>query len=380
MMTITMPNCKPNNKKFGSGPVAKRPGWQHPKTELLSRSHRGHDVLQVLKEIISLTKDLLNIPDDYFVAIVGGSSTGAMESLLWSLLGKNHTQIIRNCHFSNLWRRDAQDELKVQCEIIDLDQNKKCEANKLNPECDLIFCMSSTTSGTSGLNLSDIPDNRTGLSICDAASAVFCMDLDWQKLDATAFSWQKGIGSEAGFGTIVLSPAAINRLKTYKPTWGVPRLYRLADNYTVNFDIFAGLTINTPSILCLLEHLENLKWAKDIGGMTTLKRRVDDNYKILSKWIINQNNFRFAIDNPDVRTKHIVCLILNNQKLSIENQWTSYKKIVSLIEGNDIAYDFLGHPMATPNLRFWLGPTIESPDIEALLPWLDWSYQNLCQI
>jgi phosphoserine aminotransferase len=249
----------------------------------------------------------------------------------------------------------------------------------VNFDRDVVFCISSTTSGVSFRDLNWIPDNRKGLTVCDAASAVFTMDFDWTKLDAVAFSWQKGVGGEAGQGSIVLSPRAISRLESYEPDRPIPRIFRLAKAKKVNFGLFNGYTINTPSMISLEDFHDNLIWAANQGGLEALVRRVEQNYNVLKEWIDGQKKFRFLVDEKH-RAHHIVCLDITcdaYQSMSDEDRWNCLKKIVAICEKEGAGLDFLGHILTSPHLRIWAGPTIDSQDLKKLLPWIEFAYDKV---
>jgi phosphoserine aminotransferase len=302
-----------------------------------------------------------------------------METLLWSLVGERGVDILASCVFSNHWAHDIVDELRIpDVNIIREDFSKVSEVSLVNFERDVIFCLSSTTSGSMFRDLDWIPDNRTGLTICDAASAVFTVDFDWTKLDAIAFSWQKGLGGEAGFGSIALSPRAIRRLELYKPDRPIPRIFKIANNKKVNFDLFNGYVINSPSMICLEDFYDSLTWADTLGGIKALTQKVEQNYDVVKKWLSHQNIFRFFVDEKH-RTHHIVCLDImaeTYQSLPRGNKWDFLKKIVAICEAENVGFDFLGHTLAEPNLRIWAGPTIDSQDLEKFLPWLEVAYHR----
>lgn len=371
---------KPKNANFSSGPCAKRSNWQPPLCALSGRSHRSSEGLAEIQEIIRLQKKVLSIPDNYFVGIVSASSSGAMEMLLWSLLGANGVDVIAHCIFSNHWANDIINELQLKdVRLFKANFPKMADVREVDFDRDIVFCWSSTTSGTSFKNADWISSDRKGLTICDAASAVFCCAIDWKKLDATAFSWQKGLGGEAGFGTIVLSPKAIARLEQHKPVWPIPRIFRLAQDKKVNFNIFNGHTINTPSMVCVEEFLDNLKWAEALGGVKSLIKKVESNYSVIEQWTSKQNIFRFLIEEP-YRAPHIACFDINSekyQKLSISDKWAFLKRIVEICEQEKVGFDFLGHILTEPHLRIWIGPTIDADDLEKFLPWIEYAYNRL---
>jgi phosphoserine aminotransferase len=371
---------KPIGVKFSSGPCAKHRGWTPPSGKLSGRSHRSAYGLKFIQSIIKLQKKILEIPADYHLGIVNASSTGAMETLLWSLLGNRGVDVITHCIFSNHWLKDIVDELKItDTRAINEAFPKMSDVSQVDFNRDVVFCLSSTTSGISFPDVDWIPYDRKGLTICDAASAVFTMDFDWTKLDAVAFSWQKGLGGEAGIGSIVLSPRAISRLESHEPDRPIPRIFRIARTKKVNFDLFEGYTINTPSMICLEDFHDNLIWADNQGGLKALIQKVEQNYNVVEKWIAGQKIFRFLVDEK-YRAHHIICLDIADdayQSMSEENKWNYLKKIVAICEKESAGFDFLGHIYTKPHLRIWAGPTIDSQDLKKLLPWIEFAHDKV---
>ncbi|MDR0677821.1 MAG: phosphoserine transaminase [Holosporaceae bacterium] len=370
---------KPLRVNFSSGPCAKHTGWTPPSCKLVGRSHRSAESLGLIQKIIDLQRAILKIPEDHFVGIVSASSTGAMETLMWSLLGIRGVDVLVHCIFSNHWANDISNELRIDdFRAIQAKFPKISDVSQVNFDRDLVFCLSSTTSGVAFNDLNWIPNDRRGLVICDAASAVFNMDFDWNKLDAVSFSWQKGIGGEAGLGSIVLSPRAISRLESYKPNRPIPRIFRIANDRKVNFDLFKGCTINTPSMICIEDFYNNLLWANELGGLDGLTSKVEQNYAVVKKWINEQSDFAFLVDEK-YRTHHIACLDIissSYQTMSEEQRWLFLKKIVSICEKEEVGFDFLGHILAKPHLRIWAGPTIDASDLEKFFPWLEFAYKK----
>ncbi|MDR0753426.1 MAG: hypothetical protein LBE95_02030 [Holosporaceae bacterium] len=371
---------KPALAKFSSGPSAKYPGWIAPRGEFVSRSHRSASCLKLIQEIIALQKKILKIPDNYLVGITTASASGAVEALLWSLLGERGIDVLACCVFSDLWANDIVVEMKIS-DVRLLKENfpRLADVTQINFTRDLVFCLSATTSGAAYSNVDWIPENREGLVICDAASAVFTMDFDWNKLDAVAFSWQKGLGGEGGFGTIVLGPRAISRLESYKSERAIPRIFRISTDKKVNFNLFEGYTINTPSALCMEDFRNSLLWADNIGGMPMLIQRVRQNYAVVQQWVAQQRIFSFLVEEKH-RAHHIACLdIISDeyQSKSEEDRWIFLKKIVAICEEEGVGFDFLGHALTKPHLRIWTGPTIDFQDLERFLPWLEVAYTKV---
>jgi phosphoserine aminotransferase len=371
---------KPFCMNFSSGPCAKRRGWRPPTGKFVGRSHRSVDGLTFIQDIIRLQKKILNIPEDYFLGIVAGSSTGAVETLLWSLLGERGVDILVQCVFGSHWAHDVTKELKISdVNLIKADFPSMVDVTRVNFDRDVVFCISSTTSGISFPDLNWIKDYRSGLTICDAASAAFALDFDWRKLDATAFSWQKGLGGEAGFGSIVLSPRAISRLESHKPDRAIPRIFRIAENRVVNYAVFDGYCINTPSMLCLEDFYENLMWADEFGGIKALTQKVQRNNEVVEKWISEQNTFKFLVDEKH-RAQHIACFSVvsdSYSSMSESDRWIFLKKIVKFCENEAVGFDFLGHTATKPHLRVWCGPTIEAGDLEKFLPWISYAHDKV---
>ncbi|MBR1733985.1 MAG: aminotransferase class V-fold PLP-dependent enzyme [Alphaproteobacteria bacterium] len=359
------------NANFASGPCAKRKGWMNPGRELLGRSHRSQDGLERIQQTIQLIKKVLQIPDEYLVGFISGSNTGAMETLLWTLLGERGVDTFAGCVFGKAWTHDIVNELKLKdVRIFESQFPNLCKTNEIDADRDLVFCLTSTTSGASYKNLDWISDNRNGLTICDATSSVFCHNIYWGKLDATAFSWQKGIGGEAGIGTIVINRRTIARLESYQPSWPIPRIFRIASNKEVNFKIFEGCTINTPSMMCMEDFFEALAWADSIGGLNSLVRKVEENYVWVSQWVEQQSLFRFLVDENE-RAHNIACFVINDERyqaLSKKNKWDLLKKVVKICDEEGSGHDFLGHIATEPHLRVWIGPTIDIADIAHFLP------------
>ncbi len=359
------------NLCFGSGPCGKRQGWSLSDFSLLGRSHRSKDGLKLIQKVINLHRKILHIPDDYLIGILTGSSTGAMEILIWNLIDNNGTDVINHCVFSNHWENDIVKELKVKnVRSIFAPFPKMADISKVDFSRDVVFCLSSTTSGVAFRDLNWIPENRKGLTICDAASGAFIIDIDWKKLDATSFSWQKGIGGEAGFGVIVLSLRAVQRIENSPPTnRAIPRLFRIAPDGKLNSAFFEGSTINTPSMLCMQECYENLLWVEKSGGMFFMTKTVEQNYNTVTKWISSQNIFKFLVEER-FRAHHIACLDINTetyQNLSTQDKWTFLKKIIEKSEEKKYGYDFIGHFATEPHIRIWCGPTINSNDLDFFL-------------
>lgn len=377
---MTRPLVKPNRSEFSSGPCAKRPGWSLDvlKQSSLGRSHRHKDCKHKLKEVIELSKSILNIPDDYLVGIVPGSDTGAIEIAMWNLLGSRPVKMLVWDSFGADWAKDIELQLKLKnLNIIKVDYGKLPSLNDLDFKSDTVFNWNGTTAGVCVPNADWINNSRDGLTICDATSAAFAMDIDWLKLDVGTFSWQKSLGGEAGHGMIILSPKAVDRINTYSPDWPIPKLFQLTKNNQINLDIFSGSTINTPSMMCVEDFLDVLNWSEEIGGLEELIRRSKDNLNIIKEWVSSSNWVDFLCEDLNNLSSTSICLKLIDTKLntkSIETKNVIEKNIIKLLEENNVAFDIGSYRSAPPGLRIWGGPTVDNDDIKKLLPWLDWAY------
>ena len=377
---MTRPLVKPIRPEFSSGPCAKRPGWSLNilKESSLGRSHRHKVCKNKLKEVIDLTKSILKVPDDYLVGIVPGSDTGAIEIAMWNLLGLKPVTMLVWDSFGADWAKDIQLELKLKdLDIIKEDYGKLPNLNSFDFNGDIVFNWNGTTAGVRVPNGDWIKNSRDGLTICDATSAAFAMDIDWSKLDVGTFSWQKSLGGEAGHGMIILSPKAVDRINTYSPNWPIPKLFQLKKNNKINLDIFSGSTINTPSMMCVEDFLDVLIWSEEIGGVEELIRRSEDNLNVIKDWVSSSTWANFLCEDLNNLSNTSICLKLIDSKLntkSIEIKNLIEKNIIKLLEENNVAFDIGSYRSAPPGLRIWGGPTVENDDIKKLLPWLDWAY------
>ena len=380
---IDKPTTKPNNPNFSSGPCAKRPGWdiQNLKTNSLGRSHRAKLPKQRLAEVISLSKEILNLPRDYKVGIVAGSDTGAIESAMWSLLGKTGVETLVWESFGNDWAKDIKEQLKIKnLSIHKAAYGELPDFQKINFDNDIVFNWNGTTSGVCLPNGDWIPDNRKGLTICDATSAVFAMDMDWHKLDVITWSWQKVLGGEAAHGMIALSPKALERLSEYQPTWPIPKIFRLANNMKVIEGIFKGETINTPSMLCVEDAIDALNWIQSIGGSKGSIDKSKSNLKVVKTWVESKDWIDFLAKDSSTLSSTSICLKITDPwflGLSVDQQQLKIKEINSLLDKEQVAFDINAYRTAPPGFRIWGGATVESSDIETLLPWIEWGYQSI---
>src|SRR5579864_8690022 len=379
-MTLAMPAVRPSVPHFSSGPCAKRPGWspQALKDGLLGRSHRSKPGRAKLKRALDLTREILQVPADYRIAIVPASDTGAIEMALWSLLGPRPVTMLAWESFGEGWVTDVVKELKIKdVTVLKAAYGELPDLARADPATDIVFTWNGTTSGVRVANADWIAADRGGLTICDATSAAFAQPLDWGKLDVITFSWQKAVGGEAAHGMLILSPRAVARLETYTPPWPLPKIFRMTKGGKLNEGIFQGETINTPSMLCLEDYLDALEWAKAIGGLPGLRARADANTKVIVDWVKRARWIDFLAADPAVRSNTSVCLKVVDpavNRLPADAQAAFVKGIAAALDKEGVAYDIDAYRDAPPGLRVWCGSTVERADVEALTPWLDWAY------
>ena len=379
-MTGTRPAVRPARPFFSSGPCAKRPGWtpEALKDACLGRSHRSKLGKGKLQEAITRTRKVLGVPADYRIGIVAGSDTGAVEMALWSLLGPRPVDVLAWESFGEDWVTDVTKQLKLKdTKVLKAPYGELPDLSKTDPSHDIVFLWNGTTSGVKVPNGDWIPANREGLTICDATSAVFAMDLPWDKLDVVTFSWQKVLGGEGGHGILILSPRAVARLESYEPSWPMPKTYRMTKGGKLVEGIFEGDTINTPSMLCVEDYLDALKWAEQVGGLKGLIARSNANLAALDAWVKKTDWVDFLAADPKARSSTSVCLKIVDPwftGLSDEGKADAAKKLAGLLEKEGVALDVAGYRAAPPGLRIWCGATVDTSDIEALTPWLDWAY------
>lgn len=380
---LTPPTTKPCVPHFSSGPCAKRPGWSvsNLQNACVGRSHRSEDGKAKLAEVIERSKKILSIPADYHLGIVPASDTGAVEMALWSLLGQRPVDILAWESFGQEWVKDVLDELKIpEVRLLKAPYGSLPDLDSVDFSHDVVFLWNGTTSGVRVPNGDWIKNDRQGLTICDATSAVFAMDVPWDKIDVLTYSWQKVLGGEAQHGVIVLSPRAVERLESYQPTWPIPKLFRLTQKGKLIEGIFKGDTINTPSMLCVEDALDGLSWAESIGGLPGLIRRSEANLSAIAKWVEQSSWADFLAQKSETRSCTSICLKIIDSwftNLSPEEQAKCAKKLAKLLEKQAVAYDIASYRAAPPGLRIWGGATVDTADIEALLPWLDWAYTTV---
>jgi phosphoserine aminotransferase len=378
---------RPARPEFSSGPCAKRPGWnpQNLQNAVLGRSHRSKLGKARIKEAIDRTRQVLEVPDDFLIGIVPGSDTGAVEMALWSMLGPKPIQLLAFESFGKDWVTDVVKQLKLPAEVLDAPYGQLADLTKVRPDADLVFTWNGTTSGVRVPNADFISADREGVVICDATSAAFAQDLDWAKLDVVTFSWQKALGGEAAHGVLILSPRAVARLESYTPAWPMPKLFRMTKankdgGNKVSLDIFEGATINTPSMLCGEDAGDALKWAEQIGGLAEMQRRANANLAVLAEFVAKTPWVEFLAADPAVRSNTSVCLKVVDPRvtgLSDDAQADFAKKLAAALEKEGVALDVGGYRDAPPGLRIWCGATVETSDLEALTPWLDWAFASV---
>lgn len=377
------PSLKPNRPYFSSGPCSKRPGWSLQALEdaLVGRSHRAKPAKARIQEVIERSKSILGIPEGYVCGIVPASDTGAVEMALWSMLGARGVDMLAWESFGSGWVTDVKKQLKLDdARFIEAGYGDLPDLSSVNFSNDVVFTWNGTTSGVKVPNADWIPADREGLTICDATSAVFAMEMPWEKLDVVTWSWQKVMGGEAAHGMIVLSPRAIERLESYTPAWPLPKIFRMTKGGKLISGIFDGATINTVSMLCVEDAVDGLKWAEEIGGLSALIERSEANLTAVSDWVKKTDWVEFLANEEATISNTSICLKIVDEwylGLPTEEQAAIAKKIVSMLEAEDVALDFGGYRDAPAGIRLWGGATVEAEDMKLLLPWLDWAFQEL---
>lgn len=377
------PTVKPHNPCFSSGPCAKRPGWTLDalKGASIGRSHRAKEGKNKLKEVIDRSKAVLGLPADYILGIVPASDTGAIEMAMWSLLGPRGVDAVAWESFGSTWVKDITGQLKLKdVRSIEAGYGTIPDLSQIDWTRDVVFTWNGTTSGVCCPNGDWIASDREGLAICDATSAVFAMDMPFDKLDVITWSWQKVLGGEAAHGMIALSPRAVERLKSYTPNWPMPKIFQLAKKGELIADIFEGATINTPSMIAVEDAIDGLKWAESIGGAKELIKRSRANLAAVENWVAKSNWAGFLAEDKSIRSCTSICLKIVDpwyQGLSEKDQEAGAKQIATLLEKEGVAYDIGAYRDAPAGLRIWGGATVETKDLEALFPWLDWAFNEM---
>lgn len=383
---MTEPRSKPQNPNFSSGPTAKRPGWSLDQlsTENLGRSHRAKGPKSSLKMVIDLSKRLLRIPADYRLGIVPASDTGAFEMAMWNVLGARGVDVLSWESFGAGWKTDVEKQLKIKDvryfeapygelpNLLDVDSVNR----------DVVFTWNGTTSGAKVPNGDWIAEHRSGLTLCDATSATFAMELPWEKLDIVTWSWQKVMGGEGAHGMIALSPRAVQRLETYTPQWPLPKIFRLTKGSALMEDIFEGATINTPSMLAVEDQLDALRWAERIGGLDALIERSQNNLATIRSWVSDSSWVDFLAETPEHQSSTAICLKVSHPQflaLDIEAQRQFIKSMTTELDAKQVGFDVGAYRDAPPGLRLWGGATVEASDLQTLTAWLDWSFHKVLE-
>ncbi|WP_305986894.1 phosphoserine transaminase [Roseibium sp. MMSF_3544] len=376
------PDLRPANPNFSSGPCSKRPGWslEGLSDAPLGRSHRAKPGKAKLAEAIDLTRKILKVPEDYRIGIVPASDTGAVEMALWSLLGARGVDMLAWESFGKGWVTDVVKQLKLEnARVIEAPYGELPDLASVDFSRDVVFTWNGTTSGVRVPNGDWIPSDRAGLTICDATSAAFAQDLPFDKLDVVTFSWQKVLGGEAAHGVLILSPRAVERLENYTPAWPLPKIFRLTKGGKLIEGVFRGETINTPSMLCVEDYLDALKWADRSGGLAGLQNRADANLQVIADWVDRSGWAAFLAVDPATRSNTSVCLkVVDPDILALEEdgQAAFAKAVAAQLDQEGVAYDIGAYRDAPSGLRIWAGATVETADLQALTAWLDWAYAS----
>lgn len=376
---MNRPARRPERPFFSSGPCAKRPGWSPSVlgAAWVGRSHRAAGGKSKLREVIDRSRAILGIPDDYRIGIVPASDTGAVEMALWSLLGARGVDVLAWESFGKGWAADVTAQLKLaDVRVIEADYGDLPDLSSVDPGRDVVFTWNGTTSGVRVPDGEWIASDRSGLTICDATSAVFAMELPWDRLDVTTWSWQKVLGGEGAHGMLVLSPRAVERLEGYAPPWPLPKIFRLTKGGRLIDGIFLGETINTPSMLCVEDAIDSLTWAEEVGGLPALIARSRANLAVVADWVAASGWVRFLARDAAARSSTSICLEIAPERAQDDAAATP-KRMAELLDREGVAYDIGAYRDAPPGFRIWGGATVERADMQALLPWLDWAYEQV---
>ncbi len=380
---MNRPERRPRRPEFSSGPCAKRPGWRPADLEkaVLGRSHRAKVAVARIAEVADRSRQLLGIPADYRIGLVPGSDTGAFEMAMWCLLGARGVDVLTWESFGAGWASDIEKQLRLEdARVLEADYGALPDLTAVDFARDVVFPWNGTTSGVAVPDGDWIDDAREGLTICDATSAVFAMPLPWPKLDVVTWSWQKVMGGEAAHGMLVLSPRAVERLESYTPPWPLPKLFRLTKGGKLLAGVFEASTINTPSMLCVEDALDALRWMESIGGAEGVQRRARENLAAVEGWVADRDWVDFLAADPGTRSCTSICLKIADPDFAartVDEQRATLKRLTGLLEDEGVAYDIGGYRDAPPGLRIWGGATVERDDLEALFPWLDWGWQQV---
>lgn len=378
---MTRPDVKPDRPWFSAGPTAKRPGWssQRLSHDLLGRGIRAPEVVARFAHGLTLTRDVLEVPEDWVLVYTPGSDTGAVEAALWSMLGQRPVQVLAFENFGQQWAIDVRDHLKLEPEVLSAPWGELPDLTRVDPARDLVFPWNGTTSGVKMPNADFIAADREGLAICDATSAAFAMPLPWDRLDVVTFSFQKALGGEAGIGIVAMSPRAVARLDTYEPPRAVPKVLRLRDARGFDRALASGSMINTYSVWTLEDWIDGLEWAKAIGGVDTLIARTEANAAALGDWVQRTDWVDFLASDPASRSTTSVCLKIVDDRISALDEagrQAFVKRMKALLEAEGVAFDVESHRNAPAGLRLWCGCTVETADVVAVTPWLDWAFEQ----
>jgi len=382
MTTLPKPDLRPADPRFSAGPTRKRPGWSLDALSdaALGRSHRSSLGKAKLKEVIDLTREVLQVPDDYRIGIVPASDTGAVEMAMWTMLGPKPVIVAAWENFGQAWVVDADKQLPLDdLTLLTADYGHLPDFSAYDGSQDLVFTANGTTSGVKVADYGFIPTDRDGVTICDATSAVYAQSLPWEKLDVVTYSWQKVMGGEAAHGMIILSPRAVARLESYNPPWPLPKIFRLTKGGKLIDGIFEGATINTPSLLCAEDHLDALNWAKANGGLKGMHDRADANAKVIWDWVEQRDWIANLCEDDEKRSNTGVCLKIVDARiaaLAADEQAAFAKSIVTLLGEENVALDFGAYRTAPPGFRLWVSGLTPIDDVKAVLPWLDWAFET----
>jgi len=383
MTPAPRPAAKPHNPCFSSGPCAKRPGWSLDvlKGALLGRSHRASAGVKKIQEVIEKSKAILGMPQDYRLALVPASDTGAIEMAMWSLLGARGVDVLGWEVFGKFWIHDVVKQLKLKdVRTFEAPFGSIPDLSQVDTDRDVVFTWNGTTSGVKVPNGDWIKPGRKGLTLCDATSAVFAMELPWDKLDVVTWSWQKALGGEAAHGMLALSPRAVDRLESYTPPWPMPKIFRITKNGKLFAEPFEGKTINTPSLLCVEDHLDALKWAESIGGLPALLRRSSANLKVVEDWVAKTPWAEFLPERAEIRSSTAICFKVIDPWFTAQDNETQLKIVKDtekMLDKEGIAYEIANHRDSPASYRLWGGATVEAADIKSCLEWINWAYLSV---
>lgn len=375
------PDIRPERPWFSSGPTAKRPGYSLAglPSDLLGRGIRAPEVVARFAEALELTREVLRVPAEFQMLYMPGSQTGAVEAALWCMLGERPVQVVAFENFGKQWQTAIQDRLKLDPEVLSAGWGELPDLSRVDPKKDLVFPWNGTTSGVRAPNADFIAADREGLVICDATSAAFSMPLDWSKLDVVAFSFQKALGGEAGIGVLCLSPRAVARLDSYTPDRALPKVLKITDDKGFDRSLAKGVVVNTFSVLTIEDWIDALEWARDVGGLDELIRRTDANFAVLADWVERTPWIDFLAATPETRSTTSVCLKFTDERVARLDEAARYAFVVrfkALLEDEGAAFDVESYRRAPAGLRLWCGATVETADVEAVTPWLEWAFDT----